>query len=633
MPEKFEQVSEPEKPAAEPKQELGNFFPEVFANAPLKETSLVYSVPVMGEWDNGNLQKFLQAMFSQKIEEGKAFEIELIENIGFGIYFLREGVNTTKNKEGKVILDNNPKTDEGRRALKLLEESAKSIEFLKKIIEIQKLSRAAAANIKNKKYIAQLETEINSVSDPLLKDIAQLAAKKAGLISLAVIDATHTIFEDTEYKYPSISSFRTLGADIASARFTNPNVVMGMYDADTLPESNHDVRIIQNIFEKHPGLKYIFTGLTYTPAGSSKEFIETTPAHNILRTTSYDDSYIHGSPQIYFKLSEYEKLKEISGYQTAGFHGDEDRDTSLKLIYYLGDMQESSLLESTFYAPTAMTADRLDGSVDSAVRRADFEQGSRFLEADLKTVYDFRKKVMDFIEEEPDEKKKKILEELNEARQHFLNKEKFQQRMNKLCMRAFLKANEEGFVRFLNGEVQINEEKVLKLHGGKALLHYLRANKSLAAQVLSSPDDLKTISYYAGKGKNRPENLSAFQFSVKEYLGNVDLLDFNNLEKKDLDSSFMHSIVVEVLSLAHIYRKYFEVKEFRKYYQENPYSFNDWPEDTSKKEINYNFSDLTQRKQKITEGLDVMGSEIPISKKSWVPGLWSSPITLLARFF
>ena len=54
MRENLEIISNREEEQAQ--QERGiNKFPEIFANEALPDTSLVYSVPVMGEWKNGNL--------------------------------------------------------------------------------------------------------------------------------------------------------------------------------------------------------------------------------------------------------------------------------------------------------------------------------------------------------------------------------------------------------------------------------------------------------------------------------------------------------------------------------------------------------------------------------------------------
>lgn len=56
--------------------------PEWFANPPLENTSLVYSVPFRGEWDNGQVLRMLYAMLSQRVAKGEAFEVELVANHG-----------------------------------------------------------------------------------------------------------------------------------------------------------------------------------------------------------------------------------------------------------------------------------------------------------------------------------------------------------------------------------------------------------------------------------------------------------------------------------------------------------------------------------------------------------------------
>ncbi len=52
------------------------------ANPPLENTTLVYSVPVRGEWNNGHVQRLLQAMFAQRVAPEQALEINLVTNLG-----------------------------------------------------------------------------------------------------------------------------------------------------------------------------------------------------------------------------------------------------------------------------------------------------------------------------------------------------------------------------------------------------------------------------------------------------------------------------------------------------------------------------------------------------------------------
>ncbi len=116
--------------------ELGNSFPEFMGNSPLENTSLVYSIPVMGEWHNGNLIRMLKAMFSQRVRETEAFEVELIANIGNHLNQLlvvdNENWRPKKDSSGKLLLSMEGQNDAQKKGLELLRESKESLLFLKK---------------------------------------------------------------------------------------------------------------------------------------------------------------------------------------------------------------------------------------------------------------------------------------------------------------------------------------------------------------------------------------------------------------------------------------------------------------------------------------------------------------------
>jgi hypothetical protein len=585
-------------------QEVSNLFPEIFTNEPLENTSLVYSVPVMGEWNNGNLQRMFTAMFSQHIGE-QAFEVELIANIGNGLMWLTSEKNKTE--DGKCIINKNPNSELGKKSLELLKESKESLKFVKQIIEIQRLARIVKSDENDVEALTKLNELVNDISDPLLKDIAELAVKKAENISLVAIDATHTNFSQTKYSnyHMQLGALRTMGADIATARFKDPDMVLGMFDADTLPEGNNSVKNMQDIFAENPGLHYFFTGMSNLPPGHSEKLISIAPKENLRRTLGYNDSHIHGSPQIYFKLSSYEKLKEIAGWQSSGFHGDEDRDTSLRLIHCFGKLQDGLLFESSAHASTMMTADRLDGSVDSSVRKAVYEGRITDLKFDMENLNAFERKVLALAEKESEAKKEKILKDLEKSKNHFKKEQKIQQKFNRLLAKALIKAKDAEIISINGDNLIVDEKAVLKLRGGKALLHYVRANKSLIKEILSSKEDLDAIERCLESKKESPDQeLSNFQIAIKEYLG-----------ESESEMSDMHLLTAKTLALAEIYRKYFETKHFlptkEDYANPDSWAKYDWPENPDDKDIEYNFGDPKTRQEIIRQSADVQGSKIP----------------------
>src|SRR3989344_1936466 len=122
----FTQTAE-KTPRLEQKTELGNAFPEIIANPQLENTSFIYSVPVMGEWKNGNLNRMLKGMLSQHPKQGESFELEVISNLGGGLDSLvvmdREKWEPKRDEQGRILLENNPQEEHQKKALELLRES------------------------------------------------------------------------------------------------------------------------------------------------------------------------------------------------------------------------------------------------------------------------------------------------------------------------------------------------------------------------------------------------------------------------------------------------------------------------------------------------------------------------------
>ena len=173
--------------------------------------------------------------------------------------------------------------------------------------------------------------------------------------------------------------------------------------------------------------------------------------------------------------------------------------------------------------------------------------------------------------------------------------------------------------------------------GGDALLHYVRANKELVGEILSSPSDLEVIKYYLGKTPALPNHpLSLFQLAIKEYVGEVRLLDelanseeqVENSREKDSKISMMHSAVAEILALGHIYKTFFETSQFLSSRDDSDSSFPQviyqWPKNPDEQELEMNYGDLQERLKKIKENTNVKGTEIIEEKNT--KGRWLSQI-------
>lgn len=632
------------------KKEVGILFPELIANSPLKNTSLVYSIPVMGEWKNGNLQRLLQGMFSQRTNKGEAFEVEIIANIGpyldnLLIVDFMAKTGYKQDDQGRFILETEPKNEKQKEALNLLDESNIAIGFLKQVVEVQRLARLLKGNPKEKNNRDELDKILKTPEDPLQRNILRLAVNKADDISLAIIDATHSAFPETKHKYTSISSLRTLGVDIATTRFADhQEVVLGLYDADTVPENNNTVKDLQQIFDQYPNLNYLFTGMTYLPPGHSRAFVTDSPRATIDKGFYYNTSM--GSPQILFRLRAYEKLKEITGLRQVGWTGYEDMDTVYKLLYHFGNLQDGLLLENKgyLYPPSMLTTDRLaenddKAGFDSSGRKFLFSKfGARDLTEDLGHIFDLRTIVTQYIRNQPIDKQQVILDTLSHARNHFENKQKIQQRFNRLVLNSFLNALDNGCIKFSNGQLETKDNELVQLKGGKALLNYIRGNPDLIGEVLSSSEDLMAIRYLLGRSSSKlPQNysdLSPFQLAINEYIGDVEPIDklvnekviavekkvkevpygtpnwfTSDLRKQGSRISLLHSAVAELMALGYVYKTYFQTNVFL---ESRDRRFEDvWPENPENQKLEMDFGELKDRLQKIKENINVEGTPIP----------------------
>ncbi|MBU1033592.1 hypothetical protein KKI22_01415 [Patescibacteria group bacterium] len=630
-------------------QEKANFFPEIYCNAPLESTTFVYSIPVRGEWNNGHLLRTLKALFSQHTRDRESVEIQIISNIGFGIENLIEYIDTgeryrvpKETSSGDLVLSSHGDSDE-EKSMNFLYEANESNNYLKKIITVQGLVRELknASSDKNK-IQSEIENLVSSVTSPLEKDILLLAIQKSMAFNLMLVDASHTFFSNTEYRSANISSMRTLGIDTIKARYPqSQNIALSLFDADTIPQDNNVVFELQELYAQNPDLNYIFLGMENSIPGHSKNFIADSPRENIRRAGVYSlGSTNYGSPQISFRMSTYDKLKEISGWSWPGFHGDEDRDTALRLIYHFGNLQDELLLEksASIYFPTVLTADRLDGFNDSKGRAESFNLFvMRPLLEDLSEVLSFREQMEKLIESRPTSERLPIQQLLLETKKHFLKKEQQMQRFNKLLLRTFIQAYEQGFIQLINEKAQINVEKIMELSGGTALSHYLEQNKNLVTSILKSPEDIEVIKHFLGLTKEVVEEpLTDFQMTLREYVGDVrymdDLISSGELaikrEKGERDqtiwktedlrqinssSSIMHSTIAEILALGQVYKLFFETDKSN--LDRFELGHTTWPKNHDEQKLNYKYEDHDQRIKKIQSKMNWIKDDVSTEQK------------------
>lgn len=572
----------------------------VLANQPLENTTLVLSVPAMGEWHNGNLLRLLQSLFSQNTRKGESFEIQIIINIG----------------------------DQRKH---LLPEANESLQFLANLVEIQKLLRASQED--NEKDTIQ--SILLNCTDPIQRRILELAIRQVHQINLTVVDLTGADLSRTAYKKISISSLRTLGVDLAKSRFSNnPNTVLGLYDADTIPENNKVVSDIQNYFRSSPELSYLFLGMTYQPAGVSLDYLSGGPGYNIERTAKNPNGrFMQGSPQILFRLNTYNKIQEISFNEWFGEEGDEDDNTSFQLVYYFSLLQaqqfHSFLKNGNFNLPTSMTKDRDDGSFDSRLRVENIDSD---ITPYIRSVFATREEVTDRVKSLSAEEQLQITLYLDRVRKVFEKKQRIQQRMNRRVVKSLLKAVEMNIIELIDKELQVQEPALLELDCGFALAHFIRSNTRLIVEFLLSPQDIQVAEYLVGIRSSLPNEiteLSPAQIALREYVGELYSLSdlesdgllsvkkavrpFNEqqsrdfwyygenwlVEEKRADNSkisFLHGCIAESLALGFIYKILFERNGFMEYLDSlDPNIREKFPLNPEHQERNLRFGNIQER--------------------------------------
>ena len=343
--------------------------PEFIANPVLENTTYVNSIALKGEWHNGQLLRTLDSMFRQQTMPGEAAEVQIVANVGKTLKNLavKDGSYPQRDQDGGYTLS--PRTEGNQEQYAVLDEMDEAVNYLKTVVKVQGLARQNTQDAQT-----ELRGILDQTSNPIKRSVLEQAIKNKDNVALAIVDATHSIFDDTTYKEDEISAFRTLGVDFVEARHGEraKDVVVNLFDADTVMSNTRAFRDIQKRFDNNPNLHYVFLGLTNAPAGHETGFIADAPRANLRRTLAYNLTDGHGSPQIAFRLSAYQKLEEISGYNGDGFQGDEDRDAARRAVYHFGMLQDGLLFEEGEYLPVTMTADRMDGNLDSLSRTEDY---------------------------------------------------------------------------------------------------------------------------------------------------------------------------------------------------------------------------------------------------------------------
>lgn len=600
------------------RRETGPKTPEIIANPPLDGTTLLYSIPIRGEWANGNVVRLLHAMFSQKLEPGQAFELEFVANHG-----------------GLLVDTDMPLAEERQQTVqRTIEDMRQSIGFIKHLVQVQALARGIQQGTQGTDAQTTLQKFLETITDPIEREVLQLAADRAQQVSIMLVDTTKMDFEQTDYGHASIESVRTLGIDTAMARYEGrEDVVLHLFDVDTLPESNRTIREIQTLFAKQPRLSYLFSGLMNTPRGISKDFVGQLNGDIPL---SYNHGFGHQSPQICFRLACYRKLREIADFQLIG---DEDRDTASRLIYHFGQLQEGLLFEeSLFQSPTTpayLTAARLDGFVDG--HPSNYKEGAVYpIERDLAELIRFRAEIMKEIDALEPFAKEVALEALARTRKEQEQRQRLQQRLNRQVLHTLLTALEQNLVRLEDDTLSIDETRLAELEGGKALRFYLRNNQRLIKELLGSPEDLACLRYDLGLKNEFPAEIhtrTPFQNALREYVGEISpcatleqdgVYDWVLEQKADESTpriiasdhrskesrvSLLHPFSSELLALGHVYRTFFQTKDFFKHRDPALSERNArvWPKNPDEQELPlpYKFGDQQARIEKLKPAVQV----------------------------
>ncbi len=288
-------------------------------------------------------------------------------------------------------------------------------------------------------------------------------------------------------------------------------------------------------------------------------------------------------------------------------------------------LRTSRLVTSS--TPRVLTADRTDGFVDGGGAKERLEKQIEVynLDKDLNEIIAFRDMVDKRINELPEDEKAEAIKVLENARQKEIKREKVQQRMNRIVVRAFFTAIERGWIRLEKDGVQIDESKLTQLQGGKALQFFVRMNPVLIDEVVKSPEDLAMMRYYAGIDTNYPtniENPSVFQMAMRDYLGEVVSVDdameremiheaekdedghqpFEDNRKSESRVSLWHGMTAELLANGHVYRIFFQTDDFFEIRQNSP----KWPTNPDEQDLRVSFGSTEERVGKLKTQIQSM---------------------------
>lgn len=547
-------------------------YPEFVGNHPLPDTTLVYSVLAKGEWKNGNLLRYLRAKLGERTSRGESQEIEILVNSGEALLTLfPEREDRKLDVNGELQYPQQVNDQNMIDAREVIEESKMSADFLRRVVEIQSYTRELLSAPYNGTIRQRIETTINAEQNTEQRNVLELAAAHANTISVCLVDASEAFLRFTNH-YGSglvgMAGLRTLGADIVATRFSDrPGTVMSLYDIDTLPEHNHAAQDLQEIYHAYPDLPYLFTGMSVLPPGYSTRLMADAPAENVQRTASYNRRSFRGSPQISFRLSTLETLNKISSFGESGFYGQEDIDTAKRLIYLFGDL--SADLESTVFPPTSLTADRITGHFDSGDREKDYQAGKvQDLDENIAKLLSQREYMLGLINALPPDRRNEALAFLDQARVHYRDRERLQQRFLRLFIRSFVQAANRGYLRVDESDnLDIDEDSIAHLFTGESLLLFVHANTELVREVLGSHQDMEVVSRLLNRNQGNTDinNLSPFQAAICEYIGDVDTLD-NTMATRSASSnwprfSLMHAAVAESLALGITAHRYLHREE------------------------------------------------------------------------
>lgn len=484
--------------------------PEVIANPPLGNLRLIYSTPVYKEWKNGNLLRHTRAVLSQHLPEGSSIESNYVLNIGEWGGDLR----LTGDMEVK-------KAD-------IEEERQAALDFIKKIVEVQKLALSSRVDSVAQQNLQQI---IENENDPLVKDVLRLAKERADQIAISAVNIKDTVqligMNYTTGSY--IASVRSVGMDYAYKKLKDEDAVFLMNDVDTVPGTNKFIQDLLKVYSESPEIKYVFLGMAYLPPGENKDLVSNSLHESGIRTVSYNRQPA-GSPQISFRKSAMEAMQGIA----TGKEHDEDYETASRLINFFGGIQNGLLMQNVLFIPTHLTTERSTGFVDGAGRATGIRL---FVDTFNQTVVDMWS-MYSSLEERAVARKDlqaiQALQELAVVRKAYHRQQRLLLRFNKLTAVSFLNNLDLGNIVIENGEVKVDEQTILqegKNAFARPLLTFVRANKELVASL--SAEDLALMKYYVLGGEFPPsiKTLSPFQSALREYLG--------EFPKKSFEESFV----------------------------------------------------------------------------------------------